>query len=151
MTGSFGWRRRLTQLVAGTMLVLGLVVLPPAPPASALCSGRSWFGGQHYCPASIEGVQATKYGVGRRVWLGGTVSDVSTGTVTLAQLRDDCPPPEPGHFCGASLYYVFLTVPWSGTHRPADGAVIRLYAITTDGSSTPVGYVRTGFCPIEYC
>ena len=151
MTTERGWRRWLVHLLAGTMAVLGLVVLTPAAPASALCNGRSWFGGKHYCPAPVEGVQETRYGEGRRVWMPATVSDVSTDTVTIAQLRDDCPPPTPGQFCGASLYYVFLTVPWSGTHRPAEGFVIRLYGVTTAGSLTPVGYVKTGFCPIEYC
>jgi hypothetical protein len=44
-----------------------------------------------------------------------------------------------------------LTVPWSGSARPRYGEVIDLYGTTTSGSLSPAGYVRLGYCPIEYC
>ena len=141
-------------------VVLGLLsVFLLAPTASATdpglldpCHYRSGFGGSYYCLVSIEDVTSTRFGTGKRVYLAeATVSAVTPNTLTVAQLRNDCPPPTPGHFCGASLYYVYLTVPWSGTHRPTYGTVIRLYGTTTSGTMTPTGYVKTGFCPIDYC
>lgn len=146
MTIGARWQRWVVHLLAGTMVVLGLVALTPTAPAEALCNGRSYFGDKHYCPATIEGVTATTYGTGRRVWLSDViVYSTPPSTVTVFQERyQECPP---GQLCGAGFFYpVSLTVPWTGTHRPRQGLVIRLYGTTTAGSLTPAGYVMTGDC-----
>lgn len=151
-----GWRRWVAHLLAGAMVVLGLATL--ATPASATdtgllnpCSYRSGFSGSYYCLVKIEDVTSTRYGTGKRVYLSGaTVTAVTATTVTVAQLRDDCVY-KPGTLCGQSLYYVYLTVPWTGTHRPPYGYVIRLYGTSTTGSLQPVGYVKGEYCPIEWC
>lgn len=142
--------RWLVHLLAGTMVLLGLVVLGPTVSSTAeaatLCSGRSWFGGLHYCPATIEGVAATRYGTGRRVWLDSVhVLTVRTDTVTVSQLRQKPCSPD-AWSCLPDYYRVELVVPWSGTHRPKVSDMVRLYGTTTVGTMDPAGYVRTGTC-----
>ena len=44
-----------------------------------------------------------------------------------------------------------LVVPWSGTARPTYGTVLNLFGKTIPSTVTPVGYLKTGFFPIDYC
>jgi hypothetical protein len=78
-----------------------------------------------------------------------TVTAVTTRTVTVAVWTS--PPCPPGKLCGQSLTLESLTVPWTGTSRPAPGDVLDLFGRTITASVTPVGYVKTGFCPIDWC
>jgi len=140
-------RRLFAALLFSVVMVLGLVTVAPAASAApvtasrtGLCWNRSWFGGQHYCPADVQGVLATKYGTGRRVWLDrANVVGVDLHTVRLAWAQG-CQEP---YTCRD---FEFLTVPWEGRHRPSTGIEIRLYGTTTEGSLTPAGYVNTGWC-----
>ncbi len=148
-------RRRLIQPLITAVAALALVVLAPVavPTADAtLCSGYSSYKGSIYCPASIEGVKATQYGTGKRVYLDQvTVDRVTSTSITVAQQRARaCSPSSWG--CGAgSIYYVYLTVPWTGTGRPSYGDVITLYGRTTQSTLVADGQVRLGYCPIDYC
>ena len=93
------------------------------------------------------------YGIGTRVVLKGvTVTTVVQGTpstVTVAAWA--LPPCSPGHYCGQTLTLQSLTVTWSGTSRPGYGDVLDLFGSTITASITPVGYIKTGFCPIDWC
>ena len=109
------------------------------------------YNGATYCPATIRGVRGATYPTGVRVVLKGvTVTyDRAPDTVTVASWASDpCPP---GKFCGATLTLESLTVPWGGTARPAYGDVLDLFGITTSGTVNPVGYIKTGYCPIDLC
>ena len=103
-----------------------------------------------YCKASVSAVKATAYGTGKRVMLTGvSVTARTTSTVTVAGLEwPVCPP---GKFCGASATVVSLTVPWSGTVRPAVRTVVDLYGVTAAGTVTPVGYIASADCYIDWC
>jgi hypothetical protein len=108
------------------------------------------FRGVAYCPVAMAGVQNTTYGSGTRVVLRGvTVTAVTTSTVTVAVW--EVPPCPVGHLCGATLTLRTLTVAWTGTSRPAYGDVLDLFGSTVTASLAPVGYVKTGFCPIDWC
>ena len=61
------------------------------------------------------------------------------------------PPCPPGKYCGQLLTLESLTVAWSGASRPAYGDVLDLFGLTVPTSITPVGYVKTGWCPIDWC
>ena len=118
--------------------------------ASACAFPTVMFNGASYCPASIAGVRATTYPAGTRVVLKGiTVTTVTSSTVTVAAwVSQPCPQ---GKLCGASLTLESLTVTWRGTSRPAYGDVINLFGTTITASITPVGYIKTGYCPIDWC
>ncbi|MGI3782220.1 MAG: hypothetical protein ACRYG2_15775 [Janthinobacterium lividum] len=145
-------RRRIIAALTGVLLVLGLLVQAPAASAAgptttstSKCWYRGSFGGQHYCPADVEGLIATRYGVGRRVWLRVIVLDVGSDGVLVGQQR--------GPFCdqGTCDFAVSGTnVGWSGTHRPAPGAVVNLFGTTTSEGLTVAGYVFTGMCEDPY-
>ena len=143
------WRRKLVASLTGVLIVLGLVVFAPsasAAPGTAsrtgLCWYRSWFGGKHYCPADVAGVEGTRYGLGRRVWLNeANVVAVDADSVELAWPHG-CAPQD---WVGCQDFD-FLSVPWEGSHRPRAGILVRLYGTTTKGSLIPAGYVRTGDC-----
>lgn len=141
------WRRLVAVGLTSALMVLGPVLLAPsaasaaAPSHTGLCWYHYWFGGRHFCPADPEGVASTRYGTGRRVWLGqAEVSAVDDDSVSFA-FPDGCEPYET--FCDT---FTFLSVPWTGTHRPRAGIEVRLYGTTTEGSLTPTGYIRTGDC-----
>ena len=42
-------------------------------------------------------------------------------------------------------------MPWTITSRPEPGDVLDLYGQTITSTITPAGYIKTGFCPIEWC
>lgn len=108
------------------------------------------FNGTSYCPGTIVGIRNTAYGIGTRVVLNGvTVTTITTSTVTVAAWTS--PPCPPGKYCGAILTLESLIVPWSGTSRPAYGDVLSLFLTTTSASGKPVGYLKTGYCPIDWC
>ena len=108
------------------------------------------FNGEAYCPATIGAVRGTLYGTGVRVVLKGvTVTAVATSSVTVAAWAT--PPCTPGKYCGQLLTLQSLNVAWSGTNRPAYGDVLNLFGRTIPTSITPVGYVKTGWCPIDWC
>ena len=144
------WRRLVASSVASVLVGLGLVALELPPSASAatgpsLCRQRSWFGGQHYCPADWFGLVSNRYGFGRRVWLDqAQVVGVSDRTVEFA-FANDCAPED--WSCDNFLFYSVL---WEGTHKPVLGAQVRFYGITGDLDMTPTGYVRTGDCRYTY-
>ena len=125
----------------------------PAPTSSAptACAFPTVsFNGSAYCPATIGAVRTTLYGTGTQVVLRGvTVTAVTTSTVTVAVWAS--PPCPPGKYCGQLLTLESLTVAWSGTSRPAYGDVLDLFGLTVPTSITPVGYVKTGWCPIDWC
>lgn len=123
---------------------------PPAPTMTITCGVPTRFDGAAYCPATIVGVRGTSYGIGTRVVLKGvTVTKVTTSAVTVAVWTSPlCPP---GKLCGALLTLESLTVPWTGTSRPGYGDVLDLFGRTIAGTITPVGYVKTGYCPIDWC
>ena len=123
---------------------------PVATTTTACASPTVTFAGATYCPGTIAGVRGSSYGTGTRIVLRGvTVTNVSTGTVTVAAwVARPCPP---GMFCGASMTLDSLTVSWWGTSRPAYGDVLDLFGRTVTASLTPVGYVKTGYCPIDWC
>ena len=119
-------------------------------PTAACAFPTVRFNGASYCPATIVGVRNTVYGLGTRVVLKGvTVTAVTTTTVTVAVWTS--PPCPPGKYCGQVLTLENLTVPWTGTSRPAYGDVLDLFGPTITASITPVGYLKTGFCPIDWC
>ena len=141
-------RRWLVQGLAGMTAVLGLAVLSPAPAAGAACT----YGGTQYCPATIEGVAATRYGTGSRVWLDQAfVTAVTTTRVTVAQKRVVSSPCTPGSYCGQgfTITFVHLDVPWRDGRRPTYGTQMRLYGTTTTGTLVPTGFVATGTCTTE--
>jgi hypothetical protein len=149
--------RHLVRAVVA-VLVLGSATLATAPAAMASVSTGSGtcavatttFNGATYCPATIAGVRKTAYGTGTRVVLKGvTVTAVTTGTVTLGAWA--APACAPNTYCGATMTLQTLTVSWSGKNRPAPGDVLNLFGSTVPTSLTPVGYLKTGYCPIEYC
>ncbi|HEX8509661.1 MAG TPA: hypothetical protein VF635_09230 [Propionibacteriaceae bacterium] len=150
----------LTAASAVALLALG----PPAAsatPAASVSSPASTttascafptvrFNGATYCPATIVGVRNTVYGTGTRVVLKGvTVSKVTTTTVTVAVWTS--PPCPPGKFCGGLMTLESLTMSWTGTSRPAYGDVLDLFGRTITSTITPVGYIKTGYCPIDWC
>ena len=61
------------------------------------------------------------------------------------------PPCPPGKYCGQLLTLESLIVPWTVTSRPGPGDVLDLFGQTITGTITPVGYIKTGYCPIEFC
>ena len=61
------------------------------------------------------------------------------------------PPCPPEKYCPQLLTLESLIVPWTVTSRPAPGDVLDLFGQTITGTITPVGYIKTGFCPIEFC
>jgi hypothetical protein len=122
----------------------------PAPPTTACAFPTVSFDGAAYCPATIDGVRGTSHGTGTRVVVRGvTVSAVTPSTVTVAVWT--FPPCPPGKFCGQLMTLQSLTVAWSGSSRPAYGDVLDLFGQTVPTSITPVGYVTTGWCPIDWC
>jgi len=123
----------------------------PAPTTTAVCAFPTVrFNGAAYCPATIVGVRGTSYGIGTRVVLKGvTVTAVTPSKVTVAVWTS--PPCPPGKFCGQLLTLESLTVSWTGTSRPGYGDVLDLFGRTITASITPVGYVKTGYCPIDWC
>ena len=122
----------------------------PTPAPSPTGCNALLFNGQWYCSATIAGVKAASYGSGKRVVLKSvTVTARSSSSVTVgAWVSQPCPPDK---FCGATLTLETLTVSWTGTARPAHGDVINLFGTTTSQSLTPTGYVKIGYCPIEWC
>lgn len=129
----------------------GAATPSPARAAAACPYQTVVFQGASYCPASIAAVRGTTYGTGTRVVLGGvTVLTVSTSSVTVAAwVFPTCPL---GKLCGAGTVTLdTLTVAWRGTSRPAYGDVLNLFGVTIAASVTPVGYNKTGFCPIDWC
>ncbi len=109
------------------------------------------FKGKAYCPGTIGGVQATKYGIGTLVVLNDvTVTEVTTTTVTVAAYEyKPCPPDK---LCGAgSFVFVTLKVSWSGTNRPVYGDVLNLFGKTKAASFTVKGYIKLRNCPIDLC
>jgi hypothetical protein len=126
------------------------VMSPAATTAPACAFPTVRFAGADYCPGTIAGVRGSSYGTGTRIVLRGvTVTTVTTGTVTVAAwVARPCPP---GMFCGAGMTLDSLTVSWRGTSRPAYGDVLDLFGRTVTSSLTPVGYVKTGYCPIDWC
>lgn len=153
MDGSRGPRRWLVHLLAVTMAALGvLAVAPPAASAAdpgllSPCSYRSGFGGSYYCLVANRDVSSTRYGTGKRVYVRGTVSAVTDDTITVAELHLSNPC-VPGNFCGATLdvSFTYLTVRWTGSHRPPYGYLVRVYGTTTPGSLAPVGYIKSSYC-----
>jgi len=157
--------RRYSCLKAAVPAAIGLMLLcPPSAtagptpataspsPSTAACSYPTViFNGAAYCPATIVGVGATSQGIGTRVVLRGvTVTEVTSRTVTVATW--DYTPCPPGKWCGAGYFTLqSLTVSWSGTGRPAYGDVLDLFGRTITASITPSGYLKTGFCPIDWC
>jgi hypothetical protein len=125
----------------------------PAPTTAAACAYPTvTFNGAAYCPATIVGVRNTVYGLGSRVVLKGvTVTKAVPGSSTVTVAAWTSPPCPPGKFCGQLLTLESLIVPWTGTSRPVPGDVLDLFGKTITGTITPVGYVKTGFCPIEWC
>lgn len=157
MRTASGPGRRLVRLLAVALAALSLVTVAPGTAVGAAaativpCSYRSSFGNQYYCRVPIERVLDSTYATGSQVYLNDAfVTQVTDGTVTVAQTRyvDDCPA---GQICGAGVQitFVYLTVSWSGSHRPAYGTKLRLYGTTVPRSLSPTGYVRTGYCTIE--
>jgi len=63
----------------------------------------------------------------------------------------DIPALPAGKVCGQLLTLESLIVPWCGTSRPGYGDVLDLFGRTITASITPVGYVKTGYCPIDWC
>lgn len=127
---------------------------PSSPAPTAACAfPTTSFNGAAYCPATIATVRGTMYGIGTRVVLKGvtvtTVGQSTPSTVTVAAWA--LPPCSPGNFCGQTLTLQSLTVTWSGTSRPEPGDVLDLFGSTIAASITPVGYIKTGFCPIDWC
>jgi hypothetical protein len=151
--------RAVTTAVLIAVSSLGAVSTASAVPMASATAAASAaacayptisFGGVAYCPATIVAGQNTTFGTGARVVLRGvTVTAVSTGTVTVGAW--EVPPCPVGHLCGATLTLRTLTVAWTGTSRPAYGDVLDLFGRTVTASLTPVGYVKTGFCPIDWC
>lgn len=149
----------LTAATAVALMALGppaASATPSASPSSAATTAVACayptvsFNGAAYCPATIVGVRNTIYGIGTRVVLKGvTVTAVTTSTVTVAAWTS--PPCPPGNFCGATLTLQSLTVSWTGTSRPRYGDVLNLFGRTITASITPVGYIKTGYCPIDWC
>ena len=133
---------------SGSRPVVAATTAAPAPSPTgcyAVLYKSLW-----YCRASISVVSSTAYRTGKRVVLTGvSVTSHTTSTVTVSGL--EWPPCPPGMFCGASATVVSLTVRWSGSARPADRTVVDLYGVTTTGNLTPVGYVRSTNCYIDWC
>ena len=77
------------------------------------------------------------------------MTTVTPSTVTVAAW--DYTPCPPGKFCGASFTLQSLSVTWSGTKRPVYGDVLDLFGNTIPATIRPVGYLKTGNCPIDYC
>ena len=156
MAGARAWRRRLLHLVAVTATALCLLTLAPAglsSTAAATCSNAKTYAGLTYCPASVKDVRNATRPTGSRVWLAVTVETVTTTTVKVAQWEwPVCPP---GQYCGAGATLQEMTVPWSGTKRPAYGDVVTLFGEVSTSATTrplkPAGYVKTGYCPIDWC
>jgi hypothetical protein len=95
-------------------------------------------------------VHNTVYGIGTRVVLRGvTVTERDESTVTVAVWTS--PPCPPGMFCGQLLTLESLIVPWTGTSRPGVGDVLDLFGRPITGTITRDGYIKTGFCRIEFC
>ena len=128
-------------------------VASPPTPTAACAFPTSSFNGAAYCPATIANVRGTVYGIGTRVVLKGvTVTEVGSGTpstVTVAAWA--LPPCTPGNYCGQTLTLQSVTMTWSGTSRPGYGDVLDLFGTTITASITPVGYIKTGYCPIDWC
>ncbi len=122
----------------------------PTPGPSPTGCGAVLYQSRWYCQATISKVKATAYGVGKRVVLTGASVTARTSTsVTLAMLEYPVCPPDT--WCGSSITVERMTMPWSGSNRPAARTVVDLYAITTSGSLTPVGYIASSACYIDYC
>jgi len=123
----------------------------PAPaPSPTGCVALS-YQGQWYCAGSLSKLKAGSYPRGERIVLRGmSVMSRTSTTVTIAALEaQPCPP---DRWCGATLQYYSLSVAWTGTARPAYGAVIDLYGTSTGVSLTPAGYLpNTTTCHVDWC
>jgi hypothetical protein len=124
-------------------------VAPAPAPSPAGCTALL-FNGQWYCNASISHVKATRFGLGARVVLRDvSVTSVMKCTVTVKALEwGTCPT---GSFCGDLSTVQTLTVSWTARNPPSLRQVINLYGTTITGSVSPVGYVKTNACYIDYC